>query len=65
MQGTVSEFDSGTGAGAVLLDDGKRLEFPAAAFAASGLRLLRVGQRVRLDRASNGTVERVALVTMR
>lgn len=64
MQGTVSEFDPGTGAGAVLLDDGKRLGFPAAAFAASGLRLLRVGQRVRLDRAADGTVERVALVTM-
>lgn len=64
MQGTVSEFDSDTGAGAVLLDDGKRVEFPAAAFAASGLRLLRVGQRLRLDHASDGTVERVALVTM-
>jgi 2-phospho-L-lactate guanylyltransferase len=64
MQGTVSEFDSGTGAGAVLLDDGQRLEFPAAAFAASGLRLLRVGQRVRLDRAPSGAVERVGLVTM-
>ena len=64
MQGTVSEFDTGTGSGAVLLDDGTRVEFPATAFAASGLRLLRVGQRVRLDRASNGGVERVALVTM-
>lgn len=64
MQGTVSEFDSGTGAGAVLLDDGTRVEFPAAAFAASGLRLLRLGQRVRLEKASNGAVERVALVTM-
>ncbi len=64
MQGTVSEFDSGTGAGAVLLDDGQRVEFPAAAFAASGLRFLRVGQRVRLDRSSNGAVERVGLVTM-
>lgn len=64
MQGTVSEFDPGTGVGAVLLDDGKRLGFPATAFAASGLRLLRVGQRVRLEQAPDGTVERVALVTM-
>ena len=64
MQGTVSEFDPGTGAGAVLLDDGNRVGFPAAAFVASGLRLLRVGQRVRLERAADGTVGRVALVTM-
>ena len=64
MQGTVSEFDPGTGVGAVLLDDGKRLGFPAAAFAASGLRLLRIGQRVRLERAPDGAVVRVALVTM-
>jgi 2-phospho-L-lactate guanylyltransferase len=64
MQGTVSEFDPGTGAGAVLLDDGKRLDFPATAFAASGLRLLRVGQRVRLEPAPDGTVARVGLVTM-
>jgi 2-phospho-L-lactate guanylyltransferase len=64
MQGTVSEFDPESGAGAVLLDDGTRLEFPGAAFAASGLRLLRVGQRLRLERAADGTVARVALVTM-
>jgi 2-phospho-L-lactate guanylyltransferase len=64
MQGTVSEFDTATGNGAVLLDDGTRVPFPAAAFAASGLRLLRVGQRVRLE-SSGGAVARVALVTMR
>jgi 2-phospho-L-lactate guanylyltransferase len=60
----VSEFDTATGNGAVLLDDGTRVPFPAAAFAASGLRLLRVGQRVRLE-SSGGAVARVALVTMR
>jgi cold shock CspA family protein len=64
MQGTVSEFDPGTGAGAVLLDDGKRVGFPPEAFAASGLRLLRVGQRVRLEPGADGAVARVALVTM-
>jgi 2-phospho-L-lactate guanylyltransferase len=65
MQGTVSEFDTTTGSGAVLLDDGTRVPFPAAAFAASGLRLLRVGQRVRLERATDDSaVTRVALVTM-
>ena len=64
VQGTVSEFESSTGSGAVLLDDGSRVPFPAAAFAASGLRLLRVGQRVRLERGDDGAVARVTLVTM-
>lgn len=48
-QATVSEFDPDTGAGAVLLDNGRREEFPGSAFRAGGLRLLRLGQRVRLD----------------
>ena len=64
MQGTVSSFDSDTGAGAVLLDDGSQLSFPPRAFAVSGLRLLRVGQRVRIERDRAGNVVRVGLITM-
>jgi cold shock CspA family protein len=64
MQGTVSEFDPATGAGAVLLDTGARVPFPGTAFAASGLRLLRVGQRVRLESGPDGAVQRVSMVTM-
>jgi 2-phospho-L-lactate guanylyltransferase len=64
VQGTVSEFDESTGAGAVLLDTGTRVDFPAPAFAASGLRLLRLGQRIRLELDDEGTVSRIALVTM-
>jgi 2-phospho-L-lactate/phosphoenolpyruvate guanylyltransferase len=64
VQGTVTEFDEATGAGAVLLDDGVRLEFPGRAFAVSGLRLLRVGQRVRLERDDAGSVFRLTMVTM-
>lgn len=41
-------FDSVTRAGTVLLDDGLELPYDGAAFDAGGLRLLRVGQRVRL-----------------
>jgi 2-phospho-L-lactate guanylyltransferase len=48
----------------VLLDDGTRLEFPSAAFAASGLRLLRLGQRVRLERAADGSITTLSLITM-
>jgi 2-phospho-L-lactate guanylyltransferase len=64
VQGTVASFDSRTGAGTVLLDDGAALAFPADAFGASGLRLLRVGQRVRLERDAADTVVLVTLLTL-
>ena len=64
MQGTVATFDETSHAGSVLLDDGTRVDFPASAFAASGLRLLRLGQRVRMERTPDGSVTALALVTM-
>jgi len=64
MQGTVATFDAQTRSGTLLLDDGSELAFPAAAFDASGLRLLRLGQRVRVDRDQAGTVTRVTLPTL-
>ena len=63
MQGTVATFDERTGAGSVLLDDGAEVSFPASAFAASGLRLLRIGQRVRLERGDAGQISRVTIPT--
>ncbi len=47
-QATALEHDPGARRGSVVLDDGTRLEYGAAAFDAGGLRLLRPGQRVRL-----------------
>jgi 2-phospho-L-lactate guanylyltransferase len=64
MQGTVGFFDAALHHGWLLLDDGSRLDFPAEAFAASGLRLLRIGQRVRVERGPAGEVARVVLPTM-
>ncbi len=61
-QGTVSEFDTATRDGAVLLDDGRRVPFAGPAVAAS-VRLLRPGQRVRLE-VENGTVVAVQLLTL-
>lgn len=58
-QGSVHTFDPSTGAGSVLLDDGLEVPFSAAAFAISGLRLLRSGQRVSLDRDAEGRITRV------
>jgi 2-phospho-L-lactate/phosphoenolpyruvate guanylyltransferase len=64
LQGTVATFDPGTREGTVLLDDGREVAFPAAAFAASGLRLLRLGQRVRLDHGDDGAVVKITLPTL-
>jgi len=62
-QATVSEFDADSGAGAVLHDNGRREEFSGSAFQAGGLRLLRPGQRVRVD-YDGGQVCRVTLITL-
>ncbi|GIJ28345.1 hypothetical protein Vqi01_35070 [Micromonospora qiuiae] len=64
MQGTVATFDAATRTGLLLLDDGTELSFPARAFDASGLRLLRLGQRVRVETDADGDVVRVTLPTM-
>jgi 2-phospho-L-lactate guanylyltransferase len=61
-QGTVASFDPGTQAGSVVLDDGVLVPFDGRAFAASGLRFVRPGQRVRLVR-SGQQVDLVTLVT--
>jgi 2-phospho-L-lactate guanylyltransferase len=55
----VSSFDPTTSTGAVLLDDGVELPFSAEALAGSGLRLLRPGQRVRLETAGDVAAPRV------
>lgn len=47
-QGTVATFEPRTRSGTVLLDDGTELSFDGTAFAVSGLRMLRFGQRVNL-----------------
>jgi 2-phospho-L-lactate guanylyltransferase len=61
MQGTVATYDPDTHAGTVLLDDGTELAFPPDAFQRSGLRLLRLGQRVTVESNPDGVVARVAL----
>ena len=60
MQATVATFEEGAG-GTVLLDDGSTMSFDAEAFAASGLRHLRLGQRVRLELGPDGRVQRRTL----
>ncbi len=49
MQATVRSFDANSRSGTVLLDDGTELPYDRPAFDAGGIRLLRVGQRVRIE----------------
>jgi len=67
MQATVSAFDTTTRTGRVLLDDGIQLGFEASALEGSGLRLLRPGQRVRIDVTGVGAdshVTRLQILTL-
>ena len=64
MQGTVREFDAGTGSGSVFLDDGSVCAFGPDVFTASGLRLLRRGQRVAIRRGPAGAITALALATL-
>ncbi|ANS80631.1 hypothetical protein SGUI_3235 [Serinicoccus hydrothermalis] len=49
MQASVHTYDLEGRDGTVLLDTGRVLPFPAAVMDASGLRHLRVGQRVSIE----------------
>jgi cold shock CspA family protein len=64
MQATVREFDPASGAGSVVLDNGTVCPFAAEAFAASGLRLLRRGQRVAVRCGPSGEITAIALATL-
>ena len=64
MQATVREFDQANGSGSVFLDDGTVLVFGPEVFAASGLRLLRRGQRVAVRRGPTGMITALALATL-
>jgi 2-phospho-L-lactate guanylyltransferase len=65
VQATLRTFDPASRSGDVLLDDGSVKTFGASAFDPSGLRLLRIGQRVRLDVDADGTVTFITLATFR
>jgi cold shock CspA family protein len=56
LQATVATYDPDTRGGTVLTDSGREISFDANAFARSGLRMLRLGQRVKM-RLVAGRVE--------
>ncbi|MFI7278319.1 hypothetical protein ACL02R_26555 [Streptomyces sp. MS19] len=64
MQATAYTYDPATRSGSVLLDDGTPLAFDADAFDAGGLRLLRPGQRVRIEVEGEDAARRVTFLTL-
>jgi 2-phospho-L-lactate guanylyltransferase len=63
-QGTIRSFDAATRSGS-LLDDGLvELRFSGRAMQASGLRELRIGQRVRFTRSSDPASDEVATLNI-
>ena len=64
MQATVRGFDPSDGSGSVFFDDGSVAEFGPDVFAASGLRLLRRGQRVAMRRGRSGAITALTLATL-
>ncbi|MFF0741920.1 hypothetical protein ACFYVL_16130 [Streptomyces sp. NPDC004111] len=64
MQATAYTYDPETRSGSVLLDDGTPVPFDAAAFDAGGLRLLRPGQRVRIETTPETPTPHITLITL-
>ncbi|MGW0843989.1 hypothetical protein ACWD26_28410 [Streptomyces sp. NPDC002787] len=64
MQATAYTYDPTTRTGQVLLDDGTPVPFDARAFDAGALRLLRPGQRVRIETEGKGEALRITLITL-
>jgi hypothetical protein len=67
MQATVSRYDSESFSGAVLTDTGIELPFSVHAIAETPVRLLRVGQRVRIETTGSGaalTITKVQFATV-
>jgi len=61
MQGTIATFDPTSRSGTLLLDDGTELAFGAPAFDGSGLRKLRLGQRVDIETDDDGGIRQVRM----
>jgi hypothetical protein len=65
VQATVHRFDPDAGRGELVTDAGLLLPLEPAVFAASGLRLLRPGQRLTVELDGEGRVGAVRLGSIR
>jgi len=53
-QGTVKDFDGATRSGSLLMEDRTEVAIDATSLEGAGIRLLRLGQRVRFDLVDEG-----------
>jgi 2-phospho-L-lactate guanylyltransferase len=66
-QGTVKHFDDASRSGTLLLDDTSEVSIDATSLEGSGIRFLRIGQRVRFDlveEAGQATARSLRVVTL-
>ena len=63
-QGTIRSFDPTTRTGSLLDDELVELHFSGRAMQASGLRELRIGQRVRFTRTGEGDASEIATLNI-
>ena len=63
-RGTIASFDASERSGTILLDDGVLLPYAASALAGSGVRGLRLGQRMRVLIDGEGATQTVAALTI-
>lgn len=48
-QGTIKDYDTETRSGTLLMDDEQEVHYDAGSLEGSGVRYLRIGQRVKFD----------------
>jgi 2-phospho-L-lactate guanylyltransferase len=53
-QGTIKDFDPDTRDGSLLMEDATEVRIDATSVEGAGIRLLRIGQRVRFDLVEEG-----------
>jgi 2-phospho-L-lactate guanylyltransferase len=53
-QGTIRDFDPATRDGSLLMEDSTEVRIDATSVEGAGIRLLRIGQRVRFDLVEEG-----------
>lgn len=53
-QGTIRDYDDGSRVGTLFMDDESEVHIDASSVEGAGIRLLRIGQRVKFDVAQEG-----------
>ncbi|HEX9775850.1 MAG TPA: cold-shock protein [Actinomycetota bacterium] len=63
-QGTIKSYDEQSKSGVILDDGATEIAFDHESFRTSGIRLFRIGQRVKFDQIGEGSTLRVSNLTI-